>query len=396
MQDTAAIPQFSLAERDARWARVRARMDEAGLDCLIGFPNQGRFEQLQANTRYLVQIGGFATEVAVVFPRSGAVTAFLQGPRDIDWWSGAQSWIQDLRLSRRLWSEAIVARLKELSVRRVGVIALEGLIRAPEGVVPWTMYERVRAAFPDVAFVDATQVVLGARAVKSAEEIAFVENAERIAELAADALVATARPGVPENVVYAEMVRAMIANGGELPTMIYWSAGQTPSPAHLVPTGRRLQPGDVLSNEIEAKWGGYIAQVAAPATIGPASDERHRMFETARGIFEALCETIRPGVALADAGRAYRALAEQAGYGPVSWPFHGRGLGDDLPAMPNAGAAVGPAFEEGHVLILKPGIVPRGQSENAGERAGDTVIVTRDGARRLGRRPIELTELPLS
>jgi hypothetical protein len=50
------IPTFSRAERDQRWALVRKRMKDAGLDCLVGFPNGGRFEQLQANTRYLTQM----------------------------------------------------------------------------------------------------------------------------------------------------------------------------------------------------------------------------------------------------------------------------------------------------------------------------------------------------
>jgi Xaa-Pro aminopeptidase len=388
------IPIFSRSERDARWGRVRARMAAERLDCLIGFPNQGRFEQLQANTRYLVQIGGFATEVAVVFPLDGTVTAILQGPRDIEWWSAAQDWVSDLRPSRRLWSEAVAARLKEMAVRRVGVIGLKGLIRAPEGVVSWTMYETVRAAFPAVEFVDATQLVLETRAVKSAEEIAFIENAERIADLAVDAVIATARPGVPERVVYAAMLQTMVANGGELPTMIYWAAGQTPSPAHLVPSSRPLQRGDILHNEIEAKWGGYVAQVAVPAFIGPAPADQRALFAAARGVFDELCRLIRPGVAVAEAGHAYRRLVEAAGGKPASWPFHGRGLGDDLPAMPNASSAIGGTFEEGHVMVLKPGIMPPGASENAAMRVTDTVVVTRDGARRLGKRPLAMAELP--
>ena len=89
MTEQSLIPGFSLAERERRWRLVRRRMAEENLDCLIGFPNQGRFEQLQANTRYLVPIGGFATEVAVVFPLDDEVTAIVQTARDVGWWSGA-------------------------------------------------------------------------------------------------------------------------------------------------------------------------------------------------------------------------------------------------------------------------------------------------------------------
>jgi Xaa-Pro aminopeptidase len=396
MMQEMLIPTFSRAERDRRWGLVRRRMAEQRLDALIGFPNGGRFEQLQANTRYLTQMGGFACEIGVAFPFEGEVTGFVQSARDIAWWGETQDWIGDLRNCRRLWSDAMIARLKELPLAqgRVGVIGLKGLIRAPEGVVPWLMFERVKEAFPKVEFVSATEIVLETRAVKSAEEIAFITEAERLAERAADAMLAIAREGVAENVLYAEMVKTMLAGGGELPTMIYWGAGPKPVSAHLVPSRRKLRAGDVLSNEIEAKYGGYVAQVAAPAVVGPIPADYQKLFETALGIFDRLCDTIRPGARLVDVGRAYQAMVQDAGYKPMSWPFHGRGLGDDLPVMPNASAASDAVFAEGHVMILKPGLVPPGESEDAGERAGDTVVVTKDGCGRLGQRPLRMTQLP--
>jgi Xaa-Pro aminopeptidase len=391
------IPTFSRQERDRRWGLVRKRMAAEKLDCLVGLPNQGRFEQLQANTRYLTQMGGFACEVAVVFPLAGEVTGIVQTPRDISWWTRAQDWISDLRGSRRLWSEAVITRLKELKITRgrVGVIGLKGLIRAPEGVVPWAMFENLRAALPEVEFVSATHIILETRAVKSTEEIAFIAEASRIAEMAVDTMMATARAGVPENVVYAGMLNTMVANGGELPTMIYWGAGPAPVAEHLVPSRRPLQPGDVLSNEIEAKWGGYIAQVAGPAVIGPIPKAQQALYDVSRGIFDALCELIRPGTPIVEIGRAYQRMAKEAGHNPTAWPFHGRGLGDDIPVMPSAAMESDAVFEAGHVLILKPGVMPSVGGEDAAERAGDTVQVTASGARRFGQRPLRITELPL-
>jgi Xaa-Pro aminopeptidase len=397
MTDDTLIPTFSRAERDRRWGLIRARMAEQRLDCLIGFPNGGRFEQLQANTRYLTQMGGFACEIGVAFPREGEVTAFVQSPRDIAWWTRAQDWIGDLRNCRRVWSEAMIARLKELKLERgrIGVIGLKGLIRAPEGVVAWLTFERVKEALPQAEFVSATDIVLETRAVKSAEEIAFIGEAERLAELAVESMLSIAKAGVPENVLYAEMVKTMIANGGELPTMIYWGAGPKPAAAHLVPSRRKLEAGDVLSNEIEAKYGGYVAQVAVPAVVGPIPADHLQLFETGLAIFERLCPMIRPGVRLVDIGRAYQGMVQEAGYKPMSWPFHGRGLGDDVPIMPNASANSDAAFAEGHVMILKPGVVAPDEPEDAGERAGDTVLVTKDGCRRLGRRPLRMAQIPL-
>jgi len=53
------------------------------------------------------------------------------------------------------------------------------------------------------------------RIVKSEEEIEMLRRAGRIARKVVDAMIETARPGIPEAAVYAEMIRTQIANGGE-------------------------------------------------------------------------------------------------------------------------------------------------------------------------------------
>ena len=70
-------PQLSLAERDRRYRAVRAGMAERGFDVLLAPANSGRWEQLQADARYLSQIGGNATETFVALPREGEPTAFV-------------------------------------------------------------------------------------------------------------------------------------------------------------------------------------------------------------------------------------------------------------------------------------------------------------------------------
>ena len=398
MAEETLIPTFSLDERKRRWDRVRQLMGEGQLDCLIGFPSQGRFEQFHANTRYLIQIGGFMTEAAVVFPLAGEVTAIVQTPRDVEWWSSIHHWIKDLRASRRTWGEPIINRLKELHLERarIGVIGLKGLVRAPEGIVPWTMFEKVKETLPNAEFVNATPLLLKARAVKSSEEISFVERAEEVAERAVDTLAEVARIGVRENIVYAAMINTMISHGAELPTMIYWSAGQGRSVSHLVPTTRKLQAGDLLTNEIEAKWGGYIAQVVAPAFVGPIPPHHQSTYATSKKMFDVLCPRMRPGTALGSLSKEYQTMAKDAGYGPATWLFHGRGLGDDLPIMPAAMVDSEETLEEGNVLILKPGLEALDGGDEGTVRAGETVVVTKDGARRLGKRRMAVIEIPAS
>ena len=176
------LPKFSHAERERRWSRVRELMRRHQIDAIIGFPNQSHWDQFQADTRYLTHIGGHQTEVAMVFPLSGEVTAFVRGSNEIEWWRIAQDWVREIRASRRSWGEPVVERMKELKLDggRIGISGLSGLLRAPEGTVVAGILEKVRRAFPGARFENATELLQESRAVKGTEEIAWIERAAEI------------------------------------------------------------------------------------------------------------------------------------------------------------------------------------------------------------------------
>ncbi|HZS00896.1 MAG TPA: M24 family metallopeptidase [Chloroflexota bacterium] len=400
------IPIFDLAERDRRWARLRQAMVAAGLDCLVGFPNSGHWDQFQAAVRYITQIGGNTTEAAVVFPLAGEVTAFVRGPNEVAWWGSQSAWIPDLRATGRSWAPPVIARLRELGLARarIGICGLSGSPRAPEGLVASGIVDALRAELPDARFSSATELVADVRAVKSPAELAFLREAVRVAEAAAATMVATARPGVPEREVFGAMLRTIVVEGGEIMAMLHWGAGPEPPWPHRLVTNRVLQAGDVINNEIEAKWSGYVGQVVQPMVLGEPPRELAAMYAASRATFEALCAAMRPGLPFAEIVALYQRLVREAGYAPGAALLHGRGLGEDRPLVMGHGT-VGPALvlEEGNVFILKPACfppggdvvqAPSGQVIELAVRAGATVVVTRAGAVRLGQRPLAIATLP--
>jgi len=204
------LPTFSLAERDRRWRRLREEMHSASLDALISLPNQGHWDQFGADTRYMTQIGGTQTEVGAVLPLEGEVTAIVRGANEIEWWGLAQDWVKDIRPSRRSYGEPVIERLKEIRAERIGIVGLAGLVRAPEGIVPWGTFEKIRAALPQAKFDNATDLMQIVRSVKSAEEVAFIEKAAEIIGHAIEALIAYAKVGARENELIAEMLREIV------------------------------------------------------------------------------------------------------------------------------------------------------------------------------------------
>jgi len=389
------IPTFSQSERSRRWGTVRDLMRRANFDALICLPNQGHWDQFGADARYLTQIGGFQTEVAVVIPLESDVTVIVRGENEIEWWGLAQEWVKDIRPSRRSYAEPVIQRLKEIRAQRVGIVGIEGLVRAPEGIVSWAIYEKLRETLPQVRFENATGLMQEARSVKSAEEIAFIERAAEIIGLAIEALVREVRPGVPESHLVAEMVKEIVKQGGEPITMLLFGAGGPEVPwAQRVVTARPLKIGDLINTEVEAKYGGYIAQALQPISLGPRPKELEKIFDTTKVIFEKMLKVLNPGTTFGEVVAFYQDQVRSAGYEPDAALMHGRGLGEDAPMLwgarrdfPESQASL----KVGHVFIFKPA-ARKGEMRDF-IRAGDTIVIERSGARRLGKR--ELTFLAL-
>jgi len=389
------IPTFSQSERSRRWGTVRDLMGRANFDALICLPNQGHWDQFGADARYLTQIGGFQTEVAVVVPLESDVTVIVRGENEIEWWGLAQEWVKDIRPSRRSYAEPVIQRLKEIRAQRVGIVGIEGLVRAPEGIVSWAIYEKLRTTLPQVRFENATGLMQEARSVKSAEEIAFIERAAEIIGLAIEALVREVRPGVPESHLVAEMLKEIVKQGGEPITMLLFGAGGPEVPwAQRVVTARPLKIGDLINTEVEAKYGGYIAQALQPISLGPRPKELEKIFDTTKVIFEKMLKVLNPGTTFGEVVAFYQDQVRSAGYEPDAALMHGRGLGEDAPMLwgvrrdfPESQASL----KAGHVFIFKPA-ARKGEMRDF-IRAGDTVVIERSGARRLGKR--ELTFLAL-
>ena len=388
------IPQLSIQERDRRYKIVRAEMAQHGIDCLLLPANTGRWEQLQGDSRYLTTIGGFATEVFTVFPREGEVTAYIFNRAA--WWKQAQKWVADVRDGRNRWGQNAIERINELGLQKgtIGISGLAGLFRAPEGIIPYSSVKTIQDAFSQAKIVNATEMMQEIRAVKSAEEVSMLERSAAIVEKTIEAMVQHANPGVSEKELYGAMVHAMLANGGELPTLFFLSAGPGLTNSSFVPTDYRIQKGDRIIDEIEAKYGGYAAQAVCPVVIGTPDNEYQKMIDISRACFDAILGAMKPGVTFGALFDVYKRTVEEQGKGKYLWNhpmMHARGLGDDGPALlgdKDLERFSKIQLQTGMTFILKPQVRP---VEGKGRASlGDTVTVTESGARRLGKRELQL------
>ncbi len=396
-------PRFSLAERDRRWRAVREEMAKAGIDVLVGSNNTGHWDHWQSDIRYLTQIGGHCVDAAVVFPLKGEPTGFAIN--DLYWGIASPFWLRDLRTTGWRWGEAIGKRLQELAADlgrndlTVGITGLTGVLRAPEGTVPWGTVEQIKESMPKARIVNATDVCRYPRYIKSQEEIAFLQTSVDVIEKMVEALRTTARPGVKESVVYANMIQAMIADGGEIPTMLAWLSGPWGQVSRrlTIATERIMQRGDVIMNEVEARYAGYTGQQDQPLFLGLIPSDAQEMFKWQMDAVDAAMEVCSPAHTFQEVIDAARNASRGSERYATGLTMHGRGLGDDWPLIVagDAGGGTGNLLErpveENAVFVVKPSVRPRNSIYRGdGLTWADTVHVTATGARRMGKRPAGL------
>ena len=400
MPELYPYPRFSLAERDRRWKAVRELMRQQNIDVIVTPQNSGHSADYQADTRYITHCGGGEPDVAAVFPLDGEVTAIATSaaPR----WPTVQDWTMDVREARRNYGRAIVDRLKELNVER-GRIGITGLgeiegTRTPEGTIFYGTWKQIREAFPSAELVDATKILAQVRYVKSQEEIDVLAKSMEIIELAIQAEIAAALPGVKDWEVWAAAQYAMMRHGSEMPVHCFWVSGKNPKRTLTRPSMRILERGDVIINELEASWIGYRSQGVQPVFVEVINPVQAELIKVQREIFNRVLESLKPGISVGELAELTRKTAESIA--PKSGPaagasgdltMHGRGAGDDGPIItPHARSPrqLGLAMQENMVLVCKPSAISADGEYIC--QWGDTVVVTENGGRRLGKRPHEL------
>ncbi len=366
------LPTLSLSEREARWARVRGEMEHAGLDCLLAYSGGNSL-----NALYLTQID---MEGLAMFPLQGDPVFLLpSGERWLHWAQGSQTWVPDVRPVRELASPAGEA-LEQAGARRVGLVDLKGLGTGAHAAL--------MTAISDYETEDASQLVYNLRMVKSEEELAMMERAAAAADQAIAALRSTARAGVRENELYAELYRVLLAGGCEPATGISMEA--TPRPFHPVrkPSLRSLQEGDVVMAHLNPRYGGYFGHPHVCLTIGEPRAEIRAMFQVCEEAFETFKAAARPGATLGDACRKTLGVIERAGYEWRKEPLvHSIGLAQNEP--PNGGIPSNPypdlELRENQTFGLHPWVGR--MADGIGIDSGRAVRITGEGAVPFGGLP---------
>ena len=215
------------------------------------------------------------------------------------------------------------------------------------------------------------------RMVKDAPEIALLARACEITGVAFDEVAPRIAAGMTEHELAVLIERAMIDAGAEKPAFdTIVASGPNGAIPHHTPTGRAFAPGDMITIDCGARYGGYHADMTRTVILGPPAAWQLDLYALAAAAQRAGIEAARAGAAVAEVDAAARDVIAQAGHGEHFSHGLGHGVGLEIHEAPMLGRGRPGRLADRVPITVEPGIYLPGRG---GVRIEDTLVV-RSGA----------------
>jgi len=370
---------FSAEEMNARLAKLRAHMAEAGID----FALFTSYHNINYYADFLYCQFGRNYGLVVGADKTTSISANIDG---------GQPW-------RRTFGDNLIYTDWQ---RDNYFQAVQHLV--PDGATVGIEFDHVNlqnrdkleAALPAATFVDISAAAMRLRMVKSAEEIAHITEMARIADLGGAACVEAISPGVGEHEVALHSTQAMVReiaktwpHGELMDTWTWFQSGLNTDGAHNPVTSRKLERGDILSLNCFPMVAGYYVALERTLFCDEAPEAHLRLWEVNCRVHEAGQALIEPGARCCDIARALNEIYREHdllkyrtfGYGHsfgVLCHYYGREAGLELRED------IETVLEPGMVVSMEPMIMlPEGLPGAGGYREHDILVVTAEGNRNI-------------
>jgi Xaa-Pro aminopeptidase len=259
----------------------------------------------------------------------------------------------------------------------VGVVGMD--------VISAMTYAEMLRYNPTIRFVEADDIVMNLRAVKSEVELAALRAGSGYADEVGDIVRKQIVPGVTERQI-ADIIISQLTKRGVAGAFATCQSGvERSGEPYLVPpvSNRVMEAGDLVHMEINGRYQGYMIDICRATVVGEPTKDGVHLLETVNKMLEVSIAAIKPGVLAEDLEKIADDVAVAAGYkgkfafgygGAGTYLGHGIGLGVDEPPAICLGEKT--FLRTGMVLTIEPGLY---RTPVGGARIEDEVLVTETG-----------------
>ena len=352
----------------ARLDKIKAKFDEAGVDCLM--------ISSEENRRYLSGFTGSAGSLFIT-----ATDAVLA--TDFRYIEQAGQQCPDFRVHRMMGGvDWLTGLLGELGIHRLGFESQHVTVASHSGI-----QKAISDSDPslDVTLVSTSGLVEELRSVKDANELAVLTKAIEIADEAFAQVAPTIRPGHTEIEVAWMLEKAMRELGAEaisFETIV--AAGPNAALPHHRPADVPILEGQPLIIDMGAKYQGYCSDLSRTICLGSYDDTFRKVYDTVLGAQLTAIATVEKGMTAGDCDGLARAVIDEAGYGETFGHSLGHGVGLAVHELPGVGPRSTMILEDNMPFTVEPGIYITGWG---GVRIEDIVVLEDGRARVISKAP---------
>jgi Xaa-Pro aminopeptidase len=309
-------------------------------------------------------------EVLLVWPRHGEPVMLLNhyaaplARRD--------SWLKHIEIYDD-YAESPYERMAEV-LRQMGLN--QETIGFEKTYLSAARWEEIARLLPGARMFDCTELMDQVRWVKTAGEVALLEEAANILDEAYLEVFPTVRVGTSEREVHARIVESCIRKGAQ------WAHGILSSSRNTVGYGgegdMKFQRGDIVRKDYVSYFQGYPGHQSRAVVVGTPSAEQKRTYQIMRDIYRKTIEQYQIGAKARDIHRFAQEQFRAQGYDDrVSLVGHGVGpwWHQQEPYIVSTSRR---ELEEGMVLAMEPHV--------AFWHLQDMIQITRDGPRLISTR----------
>lgn len=387
-QGTNGFPKLSVKERDRRYSGIRQRLREKGADCAV-----------VAGSNLFYLSNGVKGELFGILPADDRPLAVVVNRRHLIDISprvllDAQDWVTDLKPGSD--ASAVVEKLKELQLDK-GTIGLAGGI-------DYRFCNRLQSTLSGAKIADVSDIFADVRTIKSEEENAMIDRANRIFDAAIKRIHEVARPGMLGKQVVQEGIRAMWEAGGDLESTLSFNFGPVPAQNPILADlcmARKIAKGDIGTLTAHAHYCGYAGHSDQEICFGEPKPLHKEMFKAVIAIREAVLKQVRDGATQRDLIDAYQKACKESSFksSPHSqihqygidvpeFPGLAYRIADTKPEAGGLGGAGNFVLKSGMIYSISPTVVNKEGADTL--LGGTSLIVTESGYREHGERKVEM------
>lgn len=352
----------------SRLDRVRALLDERSLDAIL--ITNG------TNRRYLT---GYTSDDHAPDESSGVVlvdrtsATLFTSPINAGWAQAEASDGITIAHWQRPWTSSITDAAEENNWQRLGF---------EEAVTTVADYFELQDESPDgLEVVPIGNAVDALRSVKDDSEIALLETALKLTDVAFTAAAVQLKAGMTEmdfaDVIRAEL-RAAGSDGEAFPTIV--ASGPNAAKPHHNPGERRIQAGEPVIIDMGARHQGYNGDLTRTIWVGKPDPRLSEIYALVLEAQLAALSSIKSGDTGKQADAYCRDIFARENLDQYFIHSTGHGLGLRVHEGPSASIHSDAILQAGEVVTVEPGLY---LPEWGGVRIEDVVLITDGGNRNL-------------